>query len=122
MQQKKYAFFDPLGFSILNEIDIQHIENGINDIIRNEINYQNQVSATTRPTSTITSSLSSSTTEAASSSSSSLSTTTATSSSSSKIEPKPSTLDEFLVACGESQISDSQNVNSARLTLDEELL
>ena len=79
-----YAFFDPVGFSVLQQIDIQHIENEISNIVGNGAIHHDQL-----PTATVSGSAVTSPTGH----------TSLSSSSSSKTEQKSSTFIEFLKAC-----------------------
>ncbi|CAF2117099.1 unnamed protein product [Rotaria magnacalcarata] len=91
-----YSFFDPNGYCVLNENDIRLIENQIKDLVKNEKSFQDQVLPTP-------------------------SMSTNFPSSSSKNKPKSSTFDQFLIACGQAEVTIEPKINNKKLTINEEL-
>ncbi|CAF2036400.1 unnamed protein product [Rotaria magnacalcarata] len=96
-----YSFFDPNGYCVLNENDLRLIENKIKDKVKNEKIFQDQVlpipsiATNFTPSSIITSS--------------------------SRNNPKSSTFDQFLIACGQAEVVIEPKLSNNKLTINEEL-
>ncbi|CAF1505338.1 unnamed protein product [Adineta ricciae] len=105
---KKYSFFDPLGFSVLGEDDVRIIEQEIKQVVRNESIHLNDPFST-------------SSSESIPSTLQPIVTASASQTSASDHKQSLSTIDQFLLACGESPISNLQKSQTRKLTIDDEL-
>ncbi|CAF1652319.1 unnamed protein product, partial [Adineta ricciae] len=104
----KYSFFNPLGFSVLGEDDVCIIEQEIKQVIRNESIHLNDPFST-------------SSCEPIPSTLQPIVTANASQTSASDHKQSLSTIDQFLLACGESPISNLQKSETRKLTIDDEL-
>ncbi|CAF4544781.1 unnamed protein product [Rotaria socialis] len=91
-----YSFFDSNEYFALNENDIQFIENKIKDIVKNETIFQDQV----LPIPSIATNFTPS---------------------SSRNQPKASTFDQFLIACGQAEVVIEPKLSNNKLSINEEL-
>ncbi|CAM4867297.1 unnamed protein product [Rotaria socialis] len=91
-----YSFFDSNEYFALNENDIRFIENKMKDIVKNETIFQDQV----LPIPSIATNFTPS---------------------SSRNQPKASTFDQFLIACGQPEVVIEPKLSNNKLSINEEL-